>query len=125
MPMVLFWLPLNVERKGKHRSVFRLAWRYNCLARIPEFANSYDYATAYNKAQMHDGVKEENFVFTPTILEAFRTHSDPLLYPDTDWTDLLAKGNSLADTTQLEYIWRLQSCEVFCFIGYLYTERFI
>ena len=57
--------------------------------RLLDFTNSYQYATYYNEAQMNDGVKPENVRFSPEIVQAFKDHSQPLLYPDMDWMDYL------------------------------------
>jgi len=50
--------------------------------RLPQFLNSYDYATSYNQALANDG-------FTPlydqTALDAYKNHSDLILYPDVDY----------------------------------------
>ncbi len=59
--------------------------------RVLDYAGSYDYALMYNEAQRNDGIKEEDLVFKPQIIEAFRTNSDPLLYPNTDWMDMIMK----------------------------------
>mgnify|MGYP000470686611 FL=1 len=64
-------------------------------SRVPEFANSYEYATAYNNAQLHDGVSEDQLAFSSDIVEKFRTNSDPLVYPSTSWTDMLIKNSAL------------------------------
>ena len=81
-------------QEGKAKVSFSTSMSLQMPTRIPEFANSYDYATTYNNAQLRDGVAEENLAFTDEMLEAFRTHSDPLLYADTDWTDLLIKNSA-------------------------------
>lgn len=108
-------------KEGKAQISFSTSMALQLPTRIPEFANSYDYATAYNKAQMHDGVKEENFVFTPTILEAFRTHSDPLLYPDTDWTDLLLKETAWQTQHNLNISGGSNRVKYFASLG-IYTQ---
>lgn len=81
-------------QQGKAKVNFSTSAAIQMPTRIPEFANSYDYAVAYNAAQRRDGVTEENLAFTPEMIEAFRTHSDPLIYPDTDWTDMLIKNSA-------------------------------
>lgn len=62
--------------------------------RVFDYANSYDYATLYNEAQHNDGMKDEELAFKPNVLAAFRDHTDPLLYPDTDWMDMILKQGS-------------------------------
>tara|TARA_R110002051_G_scaffold302302_1_gene370650 strand:- start:12386 stop:15493 length:3108 start_codon:yes stop_codon:yes gene_type:complete len=61
--------------------------------RLLEFADSYTYAQRYNEAQLNDepNIDPINLRFTPEALEAFRTGSNPILYPNTDWMDYLLK----------------------------------
>lgn len=81
-------------QQGKAKVTFSTSMSVQMPTKIPEFANSYEYATTYNQAQLRDGVAEENLEFTDEMIEGFRTHSDPLRYPDTDWTDLLIKNSA-------------------------------
>ena len=62
--------------------------------RVLDYADSYDYAVMYNEAQRNDGVSEGDLAFKPHVIEAFRTKSDPLLYPNTDWMDMIIKPAS-------------------------------
>lgn len=62
--------------------------------RVFDYANSYDYATIYNETQRNDGIAEADLPFKPHVLEAFKNHTDPLLYPDTDWMDMILKPAS-------------------------------
>ncbi len=55
------------------------------------FADSYTYAQAYNQSQRNDGVPENDLRFTPRAVEAFRTNSDPIIFPNTDWLDYILK----------------------------------
>ena len=80
--------------EGKAKVSFSTSAALQLPTRIPDFANSYDYANAFNNAQLRDGVLEENLTFTPEMLEAFRTHSNPIMYSDTDWTDMLIKNSA-------------------------------
>jgi len=56
--------------------------------RLLDFTDSYTYAQRYNEAQVNDNpeLTPEQLRFTPEALEAFRTGSDPLIYPDTAQT---------------------------------------
>lgn len=63
--------------------------------RIPKFTNSYDYANAYNNAQLHDGASPDALAFSADVIEAFRTNSNPMAYPDTDWVDMLIKDMAI------------------------------
>lgn len=82
-------------KEGKAKISFSTSVALQMPTRMPEFANSYDYATTYVNAQRHDGVSEEALAFDETTIEAFRTHSNPMAYPDTDWVDMLIKNTAL------------------------------
>jgi len=64
--------------------------------RLLDFTDSYTYAQRYNEAQLNDDPNLDpiNLRFTPEALEAFRTGSNPILYPNTDWTDYLLKSTA-------------------------------
>ena len=81
--------------QGKAKVNFSTTFAWQMPSRVPEFANSYEYATAYNNAQLHDGVSVDQLAFSSDIVEKFRTNSDPLVYPSTSWTDMLIKNSAL------------------------------
>lgn len=58
---------------------------------LPDFADSYTYARVWNQSELNDGVSENLVRFKPHVVEAFRTNSNPLLFPNTDWLDYLLK----------------------------------
>ncbi|MEC5145125.1 TonB-dependent receptor [Chitinophaga sp. 212800010-3] len=58
--------------------------------RLPKYLNAYGYATLANEAYLNDhpgGTPPYN----ATALEAYRTGSDPLKYPDVDWLGEMMK----------------------------------
>ena len=81
-------------QEGKAKISFSTSAGIQMPTRIPEYANSYDYAMAYNNAQIRNGVSPDDVVFNDEMLEAFRTHCNPLVYSDTDWTDMLIKNSA-------------------------------
>lgn len=60
-------------------------------ARLPDYADSYNYALAWNQSERADGFTESQLRFKPNVIEAFQTNSNPLLYPNTDWLDYILK----------------------------------
>lgn len=78
-------------KEGKAKINASFSYGIQAPTRMPEFVNSYDYATYLNEAYTNDGKDPK---FTPESVEAFRTHSNPILYPDTDWMDLLFKSSA-------------------------------
>lgn len=65
--------------------------------RLLEFADSYTYAQRYNEAQLNDDpdLTEDQLRFSPDAIEAFRTGSNPIIYPDTDWVDYILKPSAM------------------------------
>ena len=65
----------------------------NVAARVPEYLNSYDYATLYNEARANDGLAPK---YSPEQLEGYRNSTGPndLLYPDVDWYGYFTRNTS-------------------------------
>lgn len=57
---------------------------------LVDMADSYTYALKHNEATLNDNPNAP-LKFSPTALEAFRTGSQPLIFPNSDWTDILVK----------------------------------
>lgn len=61
--------------------------------RLYDYCNSYEYATVYNESRLNDEptLTPEELPFKEHHLQAFKDHSQPLIYPDTDWQEYLLK----------------------------------
>lgn len=59
--------------------------------RLPSMLGSYDYLTLYNEATWESMGNPTNWVkpYSDEVLEMYRTHADPDLYPDADFASLL------------------------------------
>lgn len=78
-------------KEGKAKINASFSYGIQAPTRLPEFTNSYEYADFINEAYRHDDKQEP---FGSDVVEAFRTHSNPLLYPDTDWMKVLFESTS-------------------------------
>lgn len=85
---------------------------------LSEKSDSYTYAMAHNERAANDGTPEENFVFGPEALEAFKNGGN-LLYPDTDWNDYLFKKNAVQNKTNLTIRGGTDKVRYFVALGYL------
>ncbi|PWD98911.1 SusC/RagA family TonB-linked outer membrane protein [Marinilabilia rubra] len=65
--------------------------------RLLDFADSYTYAQRYNEAELNDDptLTPDQLRFSPEAVEAFRTGSNPIIYPDTDWVDYILKPSAM------------------------------
>jgi TonB-linked SusC/RagA family outer membrane protein len=78
-------------QQGKAQVSISSSFGVQVPTQLLEFANSYQYAQYYNEALKRDGGDVSKSRFSPTVMEAFRTHSNPILYPDVDWMDYCLK----------------------------------
>ena len=84
--------------------------------RLYEYANSYDYAVAFNEKLTNDGASP---VFNENILNAFKNHTDPLLYPDMNWMNLIMKPTSFQSQHNLNISGGTERVRYFTSIGIL------
>ena len=84
--------------------------------RLYEYANSYDYAVAFNEKLTNDGASP---VFGEKILDAFKNHTDPLIYPDMDWMELILKPTSFQSQHNLSISGGTDRVRYFTSVGIL------
>lgn len=77
-------------KKGKTRIDYNGYVGWQDATRIPDFADSYDFAVLMNEAYTNDGSKAP---YSEEDLKKFKDHSDPVNYPDSRWLkDLLSEN---------------------------------
>lgn len=89
---------------------------------LPVFADSYTYATVYNNAQRSDGLPEEELAFSEDIVEAFRTNSEPILFPNTDWMDYIVRNTAPQFRSNFSFSGGTERLKYFAAFGYLNQE---
>lgn len=87
--------------------------------RLPDFADSYTYAKVYNQAQISDGTPEDEVKFKPEIVEAFRTGSNPILYPNVDWMDYIIRSASPQSKANVNISGGTEGVRYFVSLSYL------
>lgn len=102
--------------EGPARISFSTSFGTQQPTRLVDFADSYDWATYYNEAMRNDG-KEPGF--SPEVMEAFRTGSDPLMYPNTDWMAMLFKKNAMQSQHNVNVSGGTKRVRYFTSLGYL------
>lgn len=90
-----------------------------------ENVGSYAFALGHNEAQRTDGVATDQLRFTSEAMEAFRTGSDPLIYPDVDWVDYLTKPVALQSRTNISISGGSDDVRFFVAGGYLKQDGFM
>jgi len=80
--------------------------------RLPEFANSYDYARLYNE---YMGAT----IYTDAELQKFKDGSDPDHYPNTDWYGMTLKKSALQHNHNVSVSGGTGKVKYFVSLGYL------
>ena len=79
-------------KEGKATVTFNTSASILQPTKMVEQANSYEYATFYNQLMINDGAAPR---FSDVLVQKFKDHSDPILYPDTRWADYIMKDMAL------------------------------
>lgn len=86
---------------------------------------SYEHARFWNMKQQNDGVTDPAKYFTPQAIEAYRTGSDPILYPSKDWAAELFNKFFLQTKNNISISGGGDRIRYFVSLGYLYQNGII
>lgn len=81
------------KKEGIHIS-FKSEWGVEQPLVLPQFYSSYDFAKAYNQAQINDGAAPDAVRYSTEQLDAYKNHSDAKLFPDVDWVKEAVRNTS-------------------------------
>ena len=83
---------------------------------------SYEYARFWNMKQELDGVTNKKLYFTREAVEAYRTGSDPIMYPSMDWQDYCFNDVFLQNKNNINISGGNDKVKYFVSVGYLYQN---
>jgi TonB-linked SusC/RagA family outer membrane protein len=86
--------------------------------RLVDMADSYTYAIKHNEARLSDDPKA-TLVFSQKAIDAFRTGSDPYIYPNTDWVDEIVKSSAPQYQHNINITGGSKVVKYFVSLGYL------
>jgi len=73
-------------KAGKNTITFNNSFGVQNATRLPQYANSADYATLYNEALVNDGGSPK---YTAEDIRKYKDGSDPDFHPNSDWVNSL------------------------------------
>lgn len=88
--------------------------------RLIDNCDSYHTALYYNEKLDNDNSSKDRF--SAYALEAFRTGSDPIIYPNTDWRELIFKDSYWQTQHNVNISGGTDRVRYFTSIGYLYQD---
>lgn len=83
--------------------------------KLPEFLDSYNYATLYNEALINDGRQP---FYSPETLKGYKEHTDPNLYPDNDYLDQYLNDYSIQQKYNLSVKGGGDAVKYYFLLGY-------
>lgn len=92
--------------------------------RLPEMASSYDHAMLYNEMELSDNpnLLPSQLHFSPFVLDMFKTGTDPIMFPNTDWKSMLFKNSSLQRQHNINISGGTSRVRYFVSLGNLYQD---
>lgn len=89
---------------------------------LVEQTGSYDFARFWNTKQQMDGITDRKQYFTPEQVEAYRTGSDPIMYPSMDWKKYIFNDVYLQSKNNINISGGSENVQYFISVGYLYQN---
>ena len=89
---------------------------------LVEQTGSYEYAKFWNMKKQMDGITDTKQYFTREQIEAYRTGSDPIMYPSMDWQDYIFNDVFLQSKNNVNISGGSDKVKYFVSIGYLYQN---
>lgn len=86
------------------------------ITAFPDYLGSYEYGELLNTARINAGLEP---AYTNSELQKFRDGSEPILYPDTDWFDLLFNGSGLQQSNSVRATGGTEKARYMLSLGYL------
>ncbi len=83
---------------------------------LPEFVNSYEYATLVNEASQNDGLDPR---YTDEQLAGYQAGNDPYNYPDINWVDEMLKDQAMYNSANMEFTGGSDQVKYYSMIGYM------
>ncbi len=84
--------------------------------------DSYDYAMFWNQKQENDGVTDESAYFSKEAIRAYKTNSDPLMYANSDWADILFNDVFFQTQSNINISGGSEDVQYFVSLGMLYKN---
>ena len=84
--------------------------------------SSYEFARFWNMKQQNDGVTDPKAYYTPEAIEAYRTGSDPLVFPNTNWKEILYRKAFLQTKNNINISGGSDKVRYFVSMGYMFQD---
>ncbi len=104
---------------GKPNVSFTASAGIQQITHFIDLVDSYTYATAYNNAQLSDGLGKSDLKFSDEAIQHFRDHDMPYVYPDTNWFDYIMKNSAWQQQYNVSVSGGTDKAKYFVSVGYM------
>lgn len=108
--------------EGRPKIAFSSSVGISAPIRLVEMCGSYETALRYNEMDMNDGKTISGLSFSPYVLNAFKNHTDPVMFPDTDWNEYLYRKASVQTQHNVNISGGTKNVRYFASLGFLYQD---
>ena len=85
-------------------------------------SSSYDFARYYNVYQQNDGKTDPSLYFSREAIEAYRTGSDPIMFPNTQWNELMFRKAFVQTKNNINISGGSDKVRYFVSMGYMFQN---
>ena len=83
---------------------------------------SYEFSKFWNLKQQNDGVTDPKAYYTAEAIEAYRTGSDPLVFPSTNWKEILYRKAFVQTKNNINISGGSDKVRYFVSMGYMFQD---
>ncbi|WEK35784.1 MAG: TonB-dependent receptor [Candidatus Pseudobacter hemicellulosilyticus] len=102
-------------KAGKMTTSYTFNYGFQRVTKMNDNLGAYEYALLRNEAQFNDG---QAATYTSEQIQKFKDGSDPILYPNTDWQDLVLGGTAPQMQHNLNFSGGTDKVKYFASLGY-------
>ena len=116
--VILVTTRMGDEGKPKVTLSSNFGWQTYTI--MPQFVSAYEHAMLMNEGIDNEGIDKEKM--PDFALEAYRTGSNPVIYPDTDWVDAMLKKAAPQQQYNVNVSGGTEKVKYFVSFGMLHQE---
>jgi TonB-linked SusC/RagA family outer membrane protein len=104
---------------GKTKIALTARTGFQKPTRLPQFVDSYGYASLYNEALANDGLPAR---YSQADLDAYQNGSDPYLYPNVNWYNEVLRESAPISDVNLTFTGGGETTRYFILLGYMQNQ---
>jgi len=101
---------------GRTRITANASYGMQVATKLPNYANSYDWAQTYNQSYLNDG--DSTKLIPQSVVNHYRDQDMPLIYPSHDWVKEIFDNSAMEARTNINISGGSENVRYFSSLGY-------